>query len=294
MPDRKTQLVGMAAISTVVIVWSTFLVISRAGVQSGLTIFDIAALRYGIAGAICVPIVLYYKPWRSTTVTRLAMLAIFGGVPYGLLSYVGFIYAPAAHGGVFLNGMVPALALIIGYVWLREKPLAIQVIGCLLIIVGAGMAAIGASSGSNPRAWIGDLAFFSSGAFFAVFLILQRQWRSNIPQVLLAAAIVGAITYLPIWALFLPTTLAQAEPNQIALQAVFQGLFPNLIGLILLSHAVRRVGSTVVAAFLSAVPGVGSVFGLIFLGENPALLGWLGLPILTTGILLATVWQRRA
>ena len=48
----------MAAISTVVIVWSTFLVISRSGVQSGMTIFDIAALRYGIAGLICVPIVL--------------------------------------------------------------------------------------------------------------------------------------------------------------------------------------------------------------------------------------------
>jgi len=283
----------MAAISTVVIVWSTFLVISRSGVQSGMTIFDIAALRYGIAGLICVPIVLYYKPWRTTTLTRLAMLAIFGGVPYGLLSYVGFIFAPAAHGGVFLNGMVPALALIIGYVWLRERPLAIQIVGSLLIIVGAGMAAFSASSGANPSAWIGDLAFFASGAAFAIFLILQRQWRADIPQILLAAAIVGAVTYLPIWALFLPSTLAQADPNQIAMQAVFQGLFPNLLGLILLSHAVRRVGSTVAAAFLSAVPGVGSVMGLIFLGENPGLLAWAALPILTTGILLATVWQRR-
>lgn len=293
MPDRKTQLVGMAAISTVVIVWSTFLVISRSGVQSGMTIFDIAALRYGIAGLICVPVVLIAKPWRTTTITRLALLAFFGGVPYGLMSYVGFIFAPAAHGGVFLNGMVPALALIIGYVWLREKPLFIQVFGAALIIAGAGMAAFSASSGSNPNAWIGDIAFFISGAFFAVFLILQRQWRASIPQILLSAAVVGAVVYLPIWALFLPTTLAQSDPNQIALQAIFQGLFPNLLGLILLSHAVRRVGSTVVAAFLSAVPAVGSVMGLIFLGETPGLLAWLGLPILTSGILLATVWQRR-
>jgi drug/metabolite transporter (DMT)-like permease len=293
MPDRKTKLVGMAAISTVVIVWSTFLVISRSGVQSGMTIFDIAALRYGIAGLICVPIVLYYKPWRTTTVTRLAMLAVFGGVPYGLMSYVGFIFAPAAHGGVFLNGMVPALALLIGYIWLREKPLAIQIFGSALIIAGAGMAAVSASSGANPNAWIGDIAFFIAGAFFAVFLILQRQWRANIPQILLAAAVVGAVIYLPIWALFLPTTLAQSDPNQIALQAIFQGLFPNLLGLILLSHAVRRVGSTVAAAFLSAVPGVASVMGLVFLGEDPGLLAWSALPILTTGILLATVWQRR-
>jgi len=293
MPDRKTKLVGMAAISTVVIVWSTFLVISRSGVQSGMTIFDIAALRYGIAGLICVPIVLYAKPWRTTTITRLALLAFFGGVPYGLMSYVGFIFAPAAHGGVFLNGMVPALALLIGYVWLREKPLGIQIFGSALIIVGAGMAALSGSSGTNPSAWIGDIAFFISGAFFAVFLILQRQWRTSIPQILLSAAVVGAVIYLPIWALFLPTTLAQSDPNQIALQAIFQGLFPNLLGLILLSHAVRRVGSTVAAAFLSAVPGVASVMGLVFLGEDPGLLAWSALPILTTGILLATVWQRR-
>jgi len=73
----------MAAISTVVIVWSTFLVISRSGVQSGMTIFDIAALRYSIAGLICVPIVIYYKPWRSTTVTRLA--TILFAIPAALL-----------------------------------------------------------------------------------------------------------------------------------------------------------------------------------------------------------------
>jgi drug/metabolite transporter (DMT)-like permease len=155
------------------------------------------------------------------------------------------------------------------------------------------MAAISASSGANPSAWIGDIAFFISGAFFAIFLILQRQWLANIPQILLAAAVVGAVVYLPIWALFLPTNLAQADPNQIALQAIFQGLFPNLLGLILLSHAVRRVGSTVVAAFLSAVPAVGSAMGLIFLREDPGLLAWVGLPILTSGILLATIWQRR-
>ena len=294
MPDRKTKLVGMAAVSAVVVVWSTWLVVSRSGTQSGLTIFDIAAFRYGIAGLICIPIALYYKPWRGASMTRLAAYALFGGVPYGLLSYVGFIYAPAAHGGIFINGMLPALALLIGFVWLREKPLAVQVLGSVLIIGGAAMAGISASGGANPRSWIADLSFLAAGASFAVFLILQRQWRADIPQILLAASVFGGVVYIPVWLLFLPSALGAASTDQLILQAVFQGLFPNLLGLMLLSHAVRRVGSTVAAAFLSAVPGLGTVLALIFLGEDPGLLGWVGLPIVTAGILLASVWQRRA
>ena len=95
------------------------------------------------------------------------------------------------------------------------------------------------------------------------------------------------------WWLFLPTTVSVTPSDVIITQFFFQGIFPSFLGLVLLTIAVRNTGPTVSAAFLSAVPGVGTVLALLFIGEDPHLIGWLGLPILTIGILTATVWQRR-
>jgi drug/metabolite transporter (DMT)-like permease len=293
MPDRKTQLVGMAAVSVIVCFWSSWLVASRSGTLAGLTIWDIAMLRYAFAGVICVPIVWIAKPWRKLTIGKTLALAVTGGIPYALLTYAGFIFAPAAHGGVFLNGMLPTLTLVIAFLWLREKPGRFQIIGSLLIVCGAAIASVSGIAGS-PQSWIGDLFFLAAGLSFAVFLLLQRRWHTDVPQILWTVTVIGMLLFLPAWWLFLPSTLAAASTDTIVIQVAFQGLFPNLLGLILLSVAVRRIGPNVSAAFLSAVPGLATVIGLIFLGENPGLIGWLGLPILTAGILIATVWQKRA
>ena len=283
----------MAAVSCIVCFWSSWLVASRSGTLAGLTIWDIAMLRYAFAGLICIPIVWITKPWRALNLGKTLALAVTGGVPYALLTYAGFIYAPAAHGGIFLNGMLPTLTLVIAFLWLREKPGRLQVVGSLLIVTGAAMASISGSTTGSQQSWIGDLFFLTAGLSFAVFLLLQRRWRTDVPQILWTVTVIGMVLFLPAWWLFLPSTLAAAETGTILIQVAFQGLFPNLLGLILLSIAVTRIGPNVAAAFLSAVPGLATVIGLVVLGENPSLIGWLGLPILTVGILMATVWQGR-
>ena len=45
-----------------VVVWSFWLVISRLGATSRLTIFDLAAMRYGLSGLVSLPMVLWFKP----------------------------------------------------------------------------------------------------------------------------------------------------------------------------------------------------------------------------------------
>ncbi len=284
---------GLAAAVAVVVIWSGWLVATRAGATSVLTLYDITALRFGISGLVALPIVLWFRPWRGMPLRRIAVLSMVAGTPYVLIAYAAFTYAPAAHGGIFMNGVLPALTLALGWVCFRESPHRLQLAGTVLIIIAAAMAAADAGQTSAPGAWRGDLLFLLAGLCFAGYMVLNRLWNLTVMQVLMSVPVVNGLVYVPIWALFLPSTLASAPREQILLQALYQGLLPNLVGLLLVSVAVRHAGASLTAAFMTAVPALGALLGIVFLGEVPGWLGWTSLVVLTPGIILTAVWKPR-
>ena len=76
-------------------------------------------------------------------------------------------------------------------------------------------------------------------------------------------------------------------PNEIlVLQMIYQGFVPNLIGIFFITYASQKIGSASISAILSSVPPIGSVLGLLILGELLGFSGWLSLFMITPGILL--------
>ena len=109
--NSPSHLTGYAAAWCIVFVWSFWLIVSRVANQSGLTIYDLAAFRYGLAALIAVPLCLYYKPWRGLRLAQIAVLSFILGPVYILIVFSGFLYAPAAHGGIFMNGVLPLISI---------------------------------------------------------------------------------------------------------------------------------------------------------------------------------------
>ena len=62
MRPLKGLVTGYIAAGLVVVMWSFWLVISRLGATSTLTIFDLAAMRYGLSGLVSLLMVLWFKP----------------------------------------------------------------------------------------------------------------------------------------------------------------------------------------------------------------------------------------
>jgi drug/metabolite transporter (DMT)-like permease len=291
--DTNNPALGVTAAVIVIFIWSGWLIVTKVGAESTLTIFDIAALRFGLSGLVSLPIVIYYKPWRGMPIHRIAVMALLAGVPYVLLSYAAFTFAPAAYGGVFMNGVLPAMTLALGWFWLKERPRGSQVGGAALIITGAVLAAMEAIRASASGAWIGALLFLTAACWFSVYLVLNRVWRVTPPQVLFSLSVVSGLLYIPIWYLFLPTNLADTAPSQILLQGAYQ-MLPNLVGLNLVALAVRNVGASVTAAIMSAVPSLGAILGLVLLGERLGTMTWAGIVVLSLGILLTAIRPRAA
>ena len=227
------------------------------------------------------------------SIIRIAVVSLLLGPQYILAVFFGFEYAPAAHGGIFMNGALPAMTLLISWFWLKDKARPLQLVGVALIFAGTCLAAADATALSLVGAWQGDILFVIGGLFFAGYLVVGRLWSISTTQVLLCSSVVNAICYVPIWFFFLPSGFDEATETQILLQTLYQGLIPGLLGLVLVAYATRNIGPSATAAFMAAVPTLGTVLGMVFLAEIPGWAGWLSLFVLTPGILLVVFYSGR-
>jgi drug/metabolite transporter (DMT)-like permease len=290
--NSPSHLTGYAAAWCIVFVWSFWLIVSRVANQSGLTIYDLAAFRYGLAALIAVPLCLYYKPWRGLRLVQIAVLSFILGPVYILVVFSGFLYAPAAHGGIYMNGVLPLISILFALVLIRVLPSLRQAMGAVLILVSAIALALDASVSSGKDAWIGDLLFLVGALFFSIYMILSERWKLGAMQIIFCGTVVNAALYLPVWYFWLPSGLSDAPMGPLLLQAIYQGFVPNLIGLLFIAHASQTIGTGNTSFILAAVPGGGAILGTLILGETLSLIGILALILLTSGLLLS-VRRRR-
>ena len=277
---------GLIAGISVVFIWSFWLVVTRSGVSSTLTIYDFAAFRYGLSSLIALPIVLYFKPWQTMSFLRVIVITFLLGPIYILCVFSGFIYAPASHGGIFMNGLMPFFTLIFGFFLLKQKIFIQQMVGAAIILFGACLAVYDGLELNFSNTWIGDIFFIIGAIFFSIYVVLSRLWNVTMTQLLFCGSVINAILYLPIYFIFLPKGLVEVPNEILVLQMIYQGFVPNLIGIFFITYASQKIGSASISAILSSVPPIGSVLGLLILGELLGLSGWLSLFMITPGILL--------
>ena len=277
---------GYLACTMVVCIWAFWLIVSRIGATSTLTIYDLAALRYGISAVVALPFVIFFKAWKNLPLQRIVILTFLLGPLYILMVFSGFIFAPAAHGGVFMNGPVPIMTLILGAILLNTAIEYRKLAGAALIIVSSAVLGFGASGFMLAQSWIGDLCFIFGGLCFAVFVTLSRLWNIKTLDIFFCGSVVNAVIYVPVWYFFLPSGFATTEISLVVLQSIYQGLLPNLVGLVFIAHASKTAGADVTAAFMAIVPGFGALLGVILLSEQMPLTSWGAIVGLTAGLLL--------
>ena len=90
---------GLAAVS----IWSGWIVVARLGLRTSLTPWDIAAIRFGVAGLLMLPLVAV----KGLAFDRLgwgglAAIVLGSAAPVFLANW-GLLFAPAAHAGALLR-----------------------------------------------------------------------------------------------------------------------------------------------------------------------------------------------
>ena len=187
--EIQNQIVkGSLAACLVICIWSIWLVVSRVGAQSQLSIFDLAALRYGVSAFVTLPVVFYFKPWKNLSFIRMFIISGFLGPFYIFCVFGGFSYAPVAHGGVFLNGSLPVLTLFIGVIFYSQKVSFNQGCGLMLILLASLFSLKDFNSNVTSNSWVGDILFFISALFFSGYLVLAREWDLSMTEVIFCSS----------------------------------------------------------------------------------------------------------
>jgi drug/metabolite transporter (DMT)-like permease len=288
--QRQLTIRGFAAAGTVVVFWSGFNIVSRLGGRSALTVYDLAALRFGIAAIFLLPVFLHNP--RAIAFPHLLALALFGGLGYSLFVYAGFSFAPASHAGVLVNGGIPFTTALAASMMLGFRPNRGVLIAYALTALGIaliGYQSLEMSSATGERQWLGDIFFFLAASCWGIFGVLLRKWQLRPFDAMSGLVTVSAVLYLPIYLLFLPKAMALAPMHQIVLQGFYQGVIAAVAAGLLFAYASQTIGPIKAALMLALVPGISSLAAVPLLNEPLTTAIVAGLVCVTAGAALGAI-----
>jgi len=273
-----------------VAIWTGFVLVSRMAGKGTLNAFDVAALRFGIAGLLLAPLLAVRGLGTLRAPKRFAACVLTGGIGYALLVYSGFYFAPAAHGSILLSGMMPFLTAILAWMFLDERPGPQKRLA--LVVIGGGVACMAVQTfqhGLGGGTWIGDLLFVSASTTWCVFTVLVRRWQIAPWDAATGVSVGSALVYIPVYLLLLPKHIGQAGWQEIALQGGYQGVLVVIVAMLLFTRAVGELGPTRVAAIMATVPALSALLAVPVLGEPLSGLLLTGIALVTVGALIGAL-----
>jgi drug/metabolite transporter (DMT)-like permease len=275
-----------------VVLWALNLTVTRFILTHGFEPLAYATVRYGLAVAIFIGIVLVAE--GSLRIARadlplagLAALLIF-------LNQLAFVYAlqrTSASTIALILGATPAFAALIGVTLGLERLSRRFWIAAAISFAGVGLVAVG-SGGEVSGDRLGILLGLATAATWAAYSVavgplMQRYSASRISVVALGLAWVGILL------VGLPQTAGQDLDVgwDVWSLLVFATLGPLVLTTILWFRVIHRIGASRATLVANLQPFVAAMVALVLLSESMTLLQVAGGALIAGGILTA---RRRA
>jgi drug/metabolite transporter (DMT)-like permease len=285
LPKHAAAL-GVACGAGAALCWALGFVAARHGVTVGVSPLVLALHRYVWPGLALLPFVATnsFRDLGGIGWGRGFTLALFGGLPLALLSYIGYLFVPLGHGGVIQPSCAALGGMLLARLVLKEPLPGRRIAGALAMVLGLCIIGIEALRTIGAHGVGGDLLFAAAGGFFAMFGMLVRLWR--VPA-MRAAAITSVLSLvgLPLL-LFKFDNLLAAGLFENLLQALIQGGLAGAGAIYLFTRAVVLLGASRAVLFPALVPPFTLLIGFLTLGEVPSIAQLVGLAVVIAGFRL--------
>lgn len=271
-----------------VMIFSGWFVVTRLSVTRELRLWDITALRFGIGTLVLFPALVIGRRNISSKEWREGLLyACLWGLPFVLAVAFGLQITSARRAAAITPALMPVFAGIFAWLFLRERQGVHRLSGYIAIVVGLTCLASSEDSANGGIPPLGLLALVTAAAMWAIYTLLFR--RSKLTPVQAAALICFWSTsiFLPIYILGDLSRLTLASPQEIALQAVYQGLLMSGVAIVAFNRAVTLLGPSAATAIIALIPAAASLAAIPILGERPTAAECFALAAVVIGVLLA-------
>ncbi len=282
----QTALLAWTSGILVVLIWSGWIVISRAGLKNELTASDLTLLRFLTAAILTLPLSYKYD-WRNLPWKKALVVSIGCGFPYTMLSFWGMQLNSAANASVLVNGSLPFLTAVLGALLYKSQPprgiwwlAGLMLLANCLIMLGPND-----SWTFDP---VGMLFLLFAACILASYIISVKYWKITVREILIWVPSINAVLFFPAW-LLLPSQMSEASFNNILWQIGYQGALVSVFALFLFSYAVKMLSTFRVSVLMAFVPASTTILGFLVLQEKPAPIQIIGVILCTLAIIISSL-----
>jgi drug/metabolite transporter (DMT)-like permease len=284
---QSRPVLPLLAVATTLVFWASAFVAIR-HLAHDFSAGPLTLARMGVAAIALAFVALRHglprpsrRQWVSITVIGVLWFSI-----YHLALNQGEVWVDAGTAAMLLQ-VSPVLVAALAVTFLGERFTAPLVIGLLVAFAGValiGLSGSGDSGVDSDKMLLGALLCLVSAATYSVSLILQKPLLTDLSAVHVTwlACAIGAITCLP----FGPSLVSEAAdaPASSLLWLIYLGVFPTAIAFTTYAYALRHMTASSLGVTTYLVPPITIVMALVFLGETPPAVAYVGGALALVGV----------
>jgi drug/metabolite transporter (DMT)-like permease len=284
-----TRSAGLALYALLCVIWGSTWLVIKVG-YGGLGPFNVAAVRFFVAGLAFVPLVRVFGARWPRGATEWSLVVFVGlvlfWIDFGLI-YWGEQFLDSGLTAI-LFATLPLITIVIAHLYLPgDRITPRKLAGTLLAFFGV-VALFGENVRIDPAKAVPMIAIVASAACASAAGVASKRYGAALhPAALNAPAmLVGAIALLA-------TSMAAGDGFRLPADAATWGAvaylaFAGSVVTFLAYFTLLKTWSVTSLSFISVfTPAIALLLGFIFLGERPTLLAGVGAILILIGVVTA-------
>ena len=263
---------ALALLLLLALLWSTAFTLTKVAVATVPPI-TVVAVRVVLASLI---LWLYLRatgralPGRDAPWGFFMVLALTGNVlPFFVIGWAQITVDSGL--AAILIGTMPLITLALAPLFARDEAIGGQrIAGFVLGFIGVVVLFAPRTLGGFDGALAAYFALIVGAILFAVNMLLTRRVTGDITVAATAVSMASVVVAVPLSLAFdRPWQVAPSTESAVAIVAL--GVFATAFATIVFFQLVRLAGATATSMVNYLIPGLGVLWGVLFLGERP---GW--------------------
>lgn len=278
-------------------IWGSSFLFTRFGVAEFGAI-PTAGLRVAIAALCLLPLLLARGQWPALRQhwKKIFLMGLFNsGIPFALYAYA--LLSISTGLSSLLNATVPLFGAMVAWLWLKDRPHGLKIVGLLIGFMGVAMLAWGKASFKPDASGLATgwavLACLGACLCYGISASFTKRYLSGQPSLVIATGSqIGAALGLALPTLWLWPSQMPSLTAWLALLAV--GVLCTGVAYVLYFRLIDKVGAAGSLTVTFLIPVFAVLYGVVFLGE--AVTGWMLLcgSIILSGTALSMGLLKRA
>ncbi len=231
-----------------------------------------AAVRVSIASVFLLPLLLARGLWPALVEHRKKLLVLGmlnSGLPFAAISFA--LLSLSTGLSSLLNATVPLFGALVAWVWLKDRPHGLKVLGLLIGFVGVAMLAWGKASFKPDASGLSSgwavVACLFACLCYGISASYTKRFFVGVPSLVIATGSqIGASIGLALPALWLWPAQMPSAKAWLALLAV--GVLCTGVAYVLYFRLIAKIGAAGSLTVTFLIPVFAVLYGALFLGES--------------------------